>query len=461
MNRVKSKTDLKFGSLAIIVTALFITFSATTSTDANAQEVQEIKIGAMLQYIEENDDTNNLKAMELSIQDINNDPRVSAEYHVSLVKIDITSHVSSGNYNGIADEMQSAIVNQGITNFIGPTHSVALFPAKLLSDQIPSTVIISPGSSSPVIPLPDGSIVNLSEADGVFRLVPNETHQAKNLVELVTGENKEKIITLVRSDWEGIVNILVPEDFKPKVDRAVPYPTADSFAGDESAAIASHLTIARDINKRLGELISLQGGDTKDVAILFIGYPLDFEYSVKAILSDADNLENLHNVKWYSTSTITGEPASLQDSAVAEFAKSVQFTGTRYTVESNDANVSLCERLKQQGGTCDKYTYATFASYDSVHLLVDSIIASDERKRDSNPNNDLSVRELVLRVAAGEEPHHLEHEGRTIGDGALGEYTLSPEGDLSAPATYTTLQATTDPTNPWIEAQAQTTRTCR
>lgn len=433
---------------------------ALNYSDQKPQWVEHttITIGALVQYTQENNDAANLKAMELSVKDINNDHRTSSEYTVDLVPVDITSYVSSGNIPGLVQRVSAAIQNEGITYFVGPTTSAETGPIKSISDQIPNTVFVSPGSSSPILPLPGGGgIIDLTKDDGIFRLVPNETHQANDLTRLMLEADNQKTIILVRDQWEGIVAHLITDIFDQNVDYPlVTFKTAESFAGDKSAALTHHRMVAGDTNDRLEQILSSY--DSKYVALMFIGYPLDFEYHVQAILSSEDNLDNLYAVDWYGASTFIGEPASLRDSNVAKFAEDVSLAGTRYTVEPNDVNQRLCDRLSDQGITCDRYATELFASYDAVHLLVDSIIAQDERASDNDPSNDRTARELVLRVAAGDEEHRLQHAGRTIGDGALGVYALSAGGDLNEPATYTPLRATAG--SGWVPAVEQL-RICR
>ena len=444
---------------AVAIFGLFDPDASSAMQDAHAQtaDISEIKIGALVQYTEEDDDTANLEAIKLSVHDMNTDPSISTEYKVTLETIDITHYVTSGDLAGIAGAVKNAIDEKGILYFVGPSSSVPLAPLKPLSDSETQTVFISQGSSSPVLPHP-GGVIPLSVPDGIFRLVPSEVHQAAELTGLVMGENKDAVIIVVREQWAGIVNLLISGEFASRVDRPlVTYPNAESFAGDANAASASHAVIAADVNARLASLIESHGAN--NVAVMFIGYPLDFEYHAKAVISAGSSLQSVYDVKWYGMSAFVGVADTLRDGDVAEFAERVHLTGTKYTVEPNSVNESLCSRLLDVGVTCNAYASETFASYDAVHLLVDSVIASDDRMSDPQ-KEDLSVRQLVLSVARGDEPHHLEREGREIGDGALGAFEMNDAGDLESPATYTVLQAVASDTGAgsWTPV---TVRACR
>lgn len=424
--------------------------TAGTAAYAQTQGLTEIKIGALLEFGQSYDDTSSLKAMEMSVLDINNDPGVSTKYHVTLVPLNITSLAAVGNTTAIAGVVQNAVQTQGITNFVGHS-STTVTPAKLVLDGIPGATIISYGSSAPIIPLPGGNFINLVNAtDSLFRLIPNDSYQAANVIDLVLNKDgKTKVVTVVRESWSPIVSFLIPPEAADAFADLIPYTEAERFS-DPAAAVSSHAAVARTVDGIVGGLVAAEGADK--VAVMFIGFPLDFEYHVKGVLSAGDGLANLHGVKWYSTATITGESAAVRDTDVAEFAKKVELSGTRYTVEPNPVNIELCNRLLQQGVVCDRYEYGPFAAYDAIHLLVDSIITSDGLADDGIRGNERLTRDLVLDVSKGIENHHLAHEGRPIGDGALGPYTLNDYGDLDEPATYTELESTTNPGNPWVPA---------
>lgn len=453
------RTTLVLASVVVAATAAAFSIPldpavAGTAAYAQTQELTEIKIGALLEFGQSYDDTSSLKAMELSILDINTDPGVSTKYHVTLVPLDITSFAATGDTTGIAGVVQNAVQTQGITHFVGHSSSTVT-PAKLVLDEVPGATIISYGSSAPIIPLPSGAI-NLVAKDSLFRLIPSDSYQAANVVDLVLNKDgKTKVVIVVRQSWGPIVSFLIPPEVADSFGNIIPYTEAERFS-DPADAVSSHAAVARTVDGIVGDLAAAEGADK--VAVMFIGFPLDFEYHVKGVLSQGDGLANIHDVKWYSTATITGESAAVRDADVAEFAKKVGLSGTRYTVLDNPVNTELCSSLLQQGVICDRYEYGPFAAYDAIHLLVDSIITSDELADDGIQGNDRTTRDLVLDVSKGIGNHHLAHEGRPIGDGALGHYTLNDYGDLDEPATYTELESTTNPANPWVPATA---RICR
>jgi len=445
-------------SVAMAVTAAFsvpldATDAPTIEAHAQTQQLTEIKIGALLEFSQSYDDTDSLRAMELSIQDINNDPAISSQYNVTLVQLDITGMDSTA----IGGTVLQAVQTRGIQHFVGYSSSTVV-PAKLtledpqIAPLVPGSAIVSYGSSAPIIPLPNG-VVNLVAEDSLFRLIPSDTHQAASVVDLILGsEGKTKGVIVVRQSWEPIVQFLIPPEAADAFQDLIPYTEAERFAGDVSAAISSHGAVARTVSATVERLVEAEGAD--NVALIFVGFPLDFEYHVKGVLASGGSLEILRDIKWYSTATTTGEAEAVRDSDVAEFAEDVRLTGTRYTVLDNPVNMELCMRMQQLGATCNQYEYSPFAAYDAVHLLVDAIITQD---LDIDGSGSLA-RDLILDVASGRGVHHLVYEGRTIGDGALGEYTLNAVGDLEEPSTYTVLRSTTDPANPWIPAQPKMCR---
>lgn len=450
------RTTLVLASAIVAATAAALSVpldptAAGTAAYAQTQGLTEIKIGALLEYGPSYDDTSSQRAMELSIRDINGDPAVSTQYSVTLVPLDVTG-LNSTEIGGV---VQNAVLTQGITHFVGHSSSTVT-PAKLVLDTIPDAAIVAYGSSAPIIPLPDG-VINLTEAgDSLFRLIPNDSRQTASVIDLVlNNDGKTKVVIVVRESWHPIVSFLISPELADAFEHRIPYTEAERFS-DPAAAVSSHAAVAQRVDGIVGGLAEAEGADK--VAVMFIGFPLDFEYHVKGVLSAGDGLANLHGVKWYSTATITGESAAVRDADVAEFAKKVELSGTRYTVLDNPVNAEICNTLQQQGVVCDRYEYGPFAAYDAIHLLVDAIITRDDLAADGIPGNDRTARDLILDVAGGMGVHHLVYEGRTIGDGALGEYTLDAAGDLETPATYTVLESTTNPGSPWVPAAAKTCR---
>ena len=425
--------------------------AAGTAAYAQTQGLTEIKIGALLEYGPSYDDTSSLKAMDLSIQDINDDPVIGTKYSVTLVPLDVTGLDSTE----IAGVVQSAVQTQGITHFVGHSSSTVT-PAKQVLDNIPDAAIVSYGSSAPIIPLP-GGVIDLTEAgDSLFRLIPSDSHQAASVIDLVLNKDgKTKVVIVVRESWHPIVNFLIAPELADSFEYRISYKEAERFS-DPAAAVSSHAAVAQTVDGIVGDLAAAEGADK--VAVMFIGFPLDFEYHVKGVLSAGDGLANVHGVKWYSTATITGESAAVRDADVAEFAKKVELSGTRYTVLDNPVNIGICNTLQQEGVVCDRYEYGPFAAYDAIHLLVDAIVTRDGLADGSIPGDESTARDLILDVASGRGVHHLVYEGRTIGDGALGEYTLNAAGDLEEPTTYTVLKATTNPDSPWVPVKAKICR---
>ncbi len=448
------RTTLVLASAIVAATAAALSMpldptaaAAGTAAYAQTQGLTEIKIGALLEFGPSYDDTSSLKSMELSIQDINNDPVISTKYNVTLVTLDVTGL----NPTEIEGVVQNAVQTQGINHFVGHSSSTVAPAKRVLDDEIPDAAIVSYGSSAPIIPLPGVGPVNLVVIDSLFRLIPNDSHQAASVIDLVLNKDgKTNVVIVVRESWHPIVNFLIAPELADAFEHRIPYTEAERFA-DPAEAVSSHASVAQTVDGIVGRLVAAEGADK--VAVMFIGFPLDFEYHVKGVLSAGDGLANLHGVKWYSTATITGESAAVRDADVAEFAKKVELSGTRYTVLDNPVNADLCNTLLQQGVICDRYEYGPFAAYDAIHLLVDAIVTRDGLADGSIPGDERTARDLILDVSSGRGFHHLVYEGRAIGDGALGEYTLNAAGDLETPVTYTVLKSTTNPDSPWVPAK--------
>jgi len=405
-----------------IVTGMLVAISGNI-VESHAQPM-EIRIGALVEPFAEHNTTNNQWAMQLAVDALNDhESGSSSEYNIKLVPIPIPHVYDQNDARTVVGSLQQNY-ESGVKYFVGPVASASSALTKTFVSQTPDAIAITHGASAPMVPLSSTNIVNLAEPDdGFFRLAGNDVVQTVKLVNLINSEGREKIIILIRDEWAGIVNMLIPADFAPKVDTVTPYPIGPFTDGTE--AISQHAGVAAATDARIGALVDNYG--VERVSILFIGLPGDFVNHARAILADP-SLENVRDVGWYTTTTIAGESDALADSSVGMFAVGVDLTGTAHTVESNDVNMRLCAELERLGGDCNPFVTRPYAAFDAVHLIADSAIAAIERGDESQ------ARHLVLDVAAGAISHSHEDQHsnpRLFGGGALGDYALDAAGDLA------------------------------
>lgn len=394
----------------------------------------EIKVGYVSEPTSVRNPITSQWALERAV-DILNAPEsgTSEDYRVTLVPVNIPYVYGPDDALQVVGALQQSYMS-GVKYYVGATSSATAALSQTFVNQTPDTIMITHAVGVPFVPLSPTNIVNLGAPnDGFFRLVASDRVHAAEMINLVESEGRDNVVILIRDEWVGIVDFLIPSEFRPKIAAVYPLPIGP-FTSD-AEAISQSTGVVAQADAKLGELIEEHGSDS--VSVVLIANPSDFANQAKTIMANPD-LQNVRDVKWYTSSTITGESATFADDSVGMFAIDVDLTGTRYVVEPNDVNRELCAHLNERGATCDEFVTLPYGAYDAVHLLVDSVIVAIEAGDESQARN------LILDVAAGhaEHAHEDQHEdSRVFGDGALGEYTLDAAGDLQDPATYTILEA--------------------
>lgn len=321
----------------------------------------------------------------------------------------ITSKVVTVSNDTIVDEIK-LLEAAGYTYFVGPLSSSSAAEAKTYADSTPTTdlVFISPSSTAESL---------IAEGDSLFRLVPSDDKQVPHIMERVQGHGKEHIVLIYRDDTWGIgIRDIIARDYSDMLSLNIPlHPDGLNSA-----------TVAAQAATKVKELVTANGADK--VAVILLSFNTDTIPFVEHIASDTQLSDTLGDVRWYGADGISQSSAIASNADVSSFLSSVRISASQFEVLPNPIN-----RLINSQSFTDGISFAD-GVYDAVFLLADTIIVNDEELA---VNSGSTVRSLVLDVARnGGLDHDHHHSDRTVGDGALGEFTLNDAGDLSSPVVF-------------------------
>lgn len=169
-------------------------------------------------------------------------------------------------------------------------------------------IVISYSSTSPTLG---------SEDDGVFRMVPDDTQQAKALSSLLEYEGIFGIVPVYRDDVYGreLTKLLIEEFtlLNGTISEPVIYQTQetdwDNVVGQASAAIDS-----LDMEK-------------ERIAIVLVSFD-----EAADILGHSGGVKNMNEVRWFGTDTVTLSPVILDEKEIAQKASEVNVTGVTFGV---------------------------------------------------------------------------------------------------------------------------------
>lgn len=321
----------------------------------------------------------------------------------------ITSTIRDIDRFNVTDVLADLYDNgTGYQYFIGPLTSGAAAKAVTFSDRYDDVVLLSPTSTA----------TGLDGQDSLFRLVPNDFLQAEAIADYIETQGTEHVVIIYRNDtWgQGLRDDIAYWYDGGIVERLIPL----HEDGGNAASVAS------DAEREVEGLVSAYGRDS--VGVILLSFEVDTVALISHIVSDPALYDTLDDVMWYGADGIADNQDIAANSAVARFFDKVGFAASKFEAKPNAVNDAL--------GALAFEDNASFRDnvYDAVFLLADTVIVNFEERAAGVA--DSTVKSLVLDVANGLETHPHHHSERTPGAGALGEYILDDNGDMSSPANF-------------------------
>ena len=254
------------------------------------------------------------------------------------------------------------LAGKGIRIVVGPSTSAELQQVRDYADQN-GILLVSPSSTSPSL-----SIIG----DNIFRLVPDDTHQAQAVAVRMWKDGIRVVVPIWRTDLYGndLVSMM-KEDFKKLggtvVDGIGYFPPIGHFS---TSLNRINLIIwnqqLSSLSSKLNQAIAQDGADKVGV------YLVAFDEVVPILIQAQDHPE-FSRVKWYGSDGTALNNGLIKNVDAAIFAEKVAFVNPIYSVQPNNNTNSVWynhvqSEIQNMLGRTPR-SYASVA-YDSLWLAA-------------------------------------------------------------------------------------------
>jgi len=257
-------------------------------------------------------------ALELAANEINDYlAELESPTKVRLLVVDTATDPT------VAREQLQRLDQRTVKLVIGPDSSLEVEAVKSYADNH-SIMLISPGSTAPSLAIP---------GDNIFRFVPDDTHQAEAIAQLMWNDGVKLVIPVWRGDVWG-------DDLADATKRSF---AAFGGTAAEGVRYNPEATQFSTELERLNGLMSAaiaQYGDTDAVAV----YLLAFE-EVVPLFCEARNYPLLNSVRWYGSDGTALNKALVSAPAAAEFAAQTGIFSSLYRRNEGPILVQIQERI--------------------------------------------------------------------------------------------------------------------
>lgn len=205
----------------------------------------------------------------------------------------------------LAIKQYQELVMQGAVSAIGPQSSseVAALVELVQRRRVP---IISQGSTASSLSIP---------GDRIYRMVPNDTHEAEALRALLRLRHVKTLVPAWRDDAgnRGLHDSLQTQF---TAEGGVMFPGVKYSTDDQQ----DFTPIVAELNRHLGEALTAAGGDTAKVGI----YVAAFD-EVARLMNAATQFPLLKSVKWYGSDGVAHSEILQNDAVAAQYAIDVGY----------------------------------------------------------------------------------------------------------------------------------------
>jgi branched-chain amino acid transport system substrate-binding protein len=239
---------------------------------------------------------------------------------------------------------------------VGPSTSADLEQIKSYANQN-GILIVSPSSTAPSLSIP---------GDNIFRLVPDDTHQAQAISIKMWQDGVRAIIPIWRKDiyGNGLV-AAVQKDFESLGGRVLAGVGYEPRTGDFSTSLNRINFMVwqqdlRTLSDKISQAVARYGADKVGV------YLVSFD-EVVPIFIQAQSDPILFNVKWYGSDGSALNDKVVRNVGAAEFAQHTGFVSPIFGIGNHTtAFKSVEDQIRQNIGSTPR-SYA-MASYDAFWL---------------------------------------------------------------------------------------------
>jgi branched-chain amino acid transport system substrate-binding protein len=315
--------------------------------------------------------------LKVAIADVNKSfQKIGNNLGIGLVIEDTHTDPAKG-----LEELKN-LAARGIKIVIGPSTSAELEAMKDYADRN-GIILISPSSTAPFLAIP---------GDNIFRLVPDDTHQAQAVTTQMWKDGIRAIIPMWRADIYGdrLVNS-TKEDFRMlggSVMNGIAYapPVGHFFASLDRINLILWDQHLKTLNSKVTQAISTYGANKVGV------YIVAFD-EIVPILIQAQDLPSLSKIRWYGSDGTVLNNDLIRNVEAANFATKTDFLNPIYAVSINNSeNGKVVEREIQNMIGSIPRSYASVA-YDSLW------IASLTENATKETNNASTIAKTIVKIA--------------------------------------------------------------
>jgi len=261
--------------------------------------------------------------------------------------------VNISNTNGdpkTTRQLAENIHNNGGNVIIGYFSSAELVELKPFTDKN-GILVIATGSTSP-----DLAIVN----DSIYRLISDDTSQAKAMGYYLAHENVKAVLPVWRDDIWG-------RGLKNSVNKAISRNGAVMMDGvGYSPGTVNFNTTVTDLDVKAGALIANYGAENSGI------YAITFN-EVTAIMDASKDKPNLSRIRWFGCDGNLLLPGLTGGTGAARFAEDTKFSGTMWGVFRPGTDASqLTTIIREKTGR--EPDAEPLAIYDGV-WVISSVMA--------------------------------------------------------------------------------------
>jgi branched-chain amino acid transport system substrate-binding protein len=346
---------------------------------ATALKQQTVKIGALIPItgISSSLGESEGAALKIATKDIN-------EY---LLKTNSSTDIEliiedSGSDPSTSLENLKKLAAKGIKIVIGPGTSAAVQGIKDYADKN-GIILMSPSATAPSLAI---------AGDNFFRFVPDDSHQAPAVSELMWNDGIRVIVPFWRTDIYG--NDLVKatkQSFQALGGRFADGVGFRPNTGDFAASLNRINFIVWDqdlkvLDSKVKQAVSHYGTDK--VGVYFVSYD-----AIAPIFIQAQNHPTLSKVKWYGSDKNALNNQVIKNTEAAVFAVKTNFTTPILGVENEND-----ERLKRVEAQIHEQIERTPRSYASV--AYDTLWVAALTENYTNATSDVNyLKNTLVKIA--------------------------------------------------------------
>ena len=344
-------------TVAVIVVLLLVTgFTAGWFSRAPAPEVApqpEVAFGALLSLSGDwsSEGETSEAALELAVKDVNEYLScIGSETSIKLIVEDTETDPA------VALEKLKSLKEKGVRVVIGPQTSAEVEAVKAYADKN-GILLVSQSSTAPSLAIP---------GDNVFRLCPDDTHQAEAIAKLMWDAGVRAVIPIWRGDvWGDDLAEATKSSFEALggtvIDGVRYSPTTEDFSAE-----------LESLNLKVSQAIAQYGADAVGVHLIA------FEEVVTIFTQAGEQKAILSTVKWYGSDGTALDKELVNNARAAQFAVRTGFPNPIYAIkgweEETEKHGLVVEQIQEKiWRTPDAYA---LAAYDALWVATQAYLAT-------------------------------------------------------------------------------------